>query len=701
MPESSRKPFSAICLVLALGTLALYVPVLQNGFINFDDNGYITDNPHVNVGLTWSGVVWAFKSGYAANWHPLTWISHMLDCQLFGLHPAGHHLVNLLLHTANTLLLFILLNYLTGAMWRSAFVAALFAWHPLHVESVAWASERKDVLSGFFWMLTLIAYARYVKAPGKSSSRVLYYVSALVLFACALMSKPMVVTLPFVLLLLDFWPLQRLSLSALPRLLAEKIPFFSLTLAGSMATYLVQKSGGAVASSSFSFRIANALGGYVDYISKLFWPVDLAIFYPFPAHGMVFMAIVGLVLLGACSVAFILLSQRWPYLFVGWFWFLGVLVPAIGIVEVGSASMADRYSYLPSIGLFILVTWGVADFFESRQAKIVPTVTAIAVLVGCAVLTSFQVTYWRNSITLFSHARAVTSDNYVADACLGQALDVLGHENEALAFCKEAVKIDPDYPAGQFFLGQVLWKMGDPAEALPHLNAAAQAAPDNSDFQYNLGKFLLEHGQAAGAVSRFNAALEDDPDFAEAHNALGKTFLKQGKLPQAADQLSQAAALQPGNAQFHYDLGTVLLALSQSAQAISEFSRAVQLKPDFAQAHENLAVALASQGQLDLAIPHFSEVAQLQPNDPDAWFNLGFAYLNNHQPAQAATQFSQELRLTPNATKAHYRLAEALAEENQLVQAVAEYRQTLRLAPDFSQAQKELDKILAAHPQLR
>ncbi len=704
MPDLSRKQLTtAICFALAVGTFALYCPILRDDFINFDDNAYVTGNAHVKAGLTKSGIIWAFKNGYAANWHPLTWISHMMDCQLFGLNPAGHFLINMLFHTANTVLLFILLNYMTGAIWRSAFVAALFAWHPLHVESVAWASERKDVLSAFFWMLTLLAYAGYVRAKSSRHqlSSAINYLLALALFACGLMSKPMVVTLPFVLLLLDFWPLGRFSLPAIPKLLMEKIPFFALSIIGCVITYLVQKNGGAVTGDSLSFRVMNVLGSYLGYISKLFWPVDLAIFYPFPAHGMLGMAIAGMLLLGFCSVTFILLSGRWPYLFTGWFWFLGTLVPVIGIVEVGSASMADRYSYLPSIGLFILVTWGMADFFESKREKTIPAALATAVLIACVALTSIQIRYWRNNLTLFSHALAVTTDNYVACACLGQALDVLGHEDEALKYCQLAVKIDPNYPAGQFFLGEVLWKKGQVAQALNHLQLAVQTAPDNSDFQYNLGKFLLEHGQPDQAILRFNAALKADPDFAEAHNALGKTFLKEGKMQPAADQLSQAVALAPDNAQFHYDLGTVLLALAKPDKAIDEFSEAIRLQPDFVLAHENLAAALAEEGKLPQAIEHFSKVAQLQPNNPEAYFNLGFAYLNNRQPAPAAAQFTEELRLTPNETKAHYRLAQALQEQNQLPQAVFEYRQALRLTPSFPNARTALNEILAAHPQLR
>jgi tetratricopeptide (TPR) repeat protein len=702
---------AVICLALAVGTFVLYLPVRHNGFTNFDDNGYITDNTHVKGGLNWAEVIWAFKSGYAANWHPLTWISHMVDCQLFGLNPADHHLMNVLFHTANTLLLFILLNYLTGALWRSAFVAALFAWHPMHVESVAWAAERKDVLSAFFWMLSLLCYARYAKnneRQAAGSSLVtrhlsLFYWLALFFFACGLMSKPMVVTLPCVLLLLDIWPLQRLSQKNLFHLLIEKIPFFVMAFVGSLITYLVQKTGGAVSSDPLSFRIFNSLWAYERYIAKLFWPADLAVVYPFQTHGLASLGIVAAILLLICSVAFSVLSINKPYFFVGWFWFLGTLVPAIGIVEVGSASMADRYSYLPSIGLFIIVTWGLADVFQSPTGKKILALAAVVVLALCCILTSIQIRYWHSSITLFSHAQAVTTDNYVADACLGQALDVVGDEKDALFYCKEAVRINPDYPPGQFFLGTVLWKEGDTKDAFTCLDAAVRAAPGDTGFQYNIGKFLLEHGSPDLAIARFNAVLADknSPNLAEAHNALGKTFLKQGKLKEAADELSQAVKVDPGNSQFHYDLGTVLLQISQPTPAMAEFEEAIRLRPDFTLAEENLAVALADQGKLDEAITHFSKVTDLQPADPEARFNLGFAYLNNHQPAEAATQFSEEARLSPSQTKAYYRLAEALAQENKMADAVAEYRAALKLTPDFPDAKKELDEILAAHPELR
>ena len=374
-PPTKNQLFVLICLALALVTFALYAPMLRHGFINLDDQQYITANDHVRAGLTWSGVVWAFKTSEAANWHPLTWISHMTDCQMFGLNAGGHHLVNLLFHIANTLLLFFWLNKLTGALGRSFFVAALFAWHPLHVESVAWAAERKDVLSAFFWMLALIAYARFANlSKVQSPKSKVFYILALFLFACGLMSKPMVVTLPFVLLLLDFWPLQRFPISDFRfpvffRLVLEKIPFFALAFASCLITYLVQKSGGATWSQAalpFHARIANALVAYVRYISKTFWPADLAVIYPYSRHWPAVLVGGAALVLAAWTGLFLWRARRNPHLIVGWLWFLGTLVPAIGLVQVGSQSMADRYTYIPGIGLFIVIVWGANDLLSRR-----------------------------------------------------------------------------------------------------------------------------------------------------------------------------------------------------------------------------------------------------------------------------------------------------------------------------------------------
>jgi tetratricopeptide (TPR) repeat protein len=544
-----KKATAAAAFALAVVTLLIYLPVLHNGFVNYDDPDYITNNPHVQAGLTWPGIVWAFRSTEASNWHPLTWISHMADCQLFGMNPAGHHLVNVLFHTANTVLLFLLLNRLTGlrseasaphtgALWRSAFVAALFAWHPLHVESVAWASERKDVLSAFFWMLSLLAYAGYAReSTVQSPKSKVFYALALLAFACGLMSKPMVVTLPFVLLLLDFWPLNRIrsaefGVRSAGALLLEKIPFFALTIASCVVTRLVQ--GGALWSTtalSFHFRLANAAMSYVRYIEKMFWPADLALIYPYPHYWPLAGVIVAALLLAMCSILAILWAKRFPYLAVGWFWYLGTLVPAIGLVQAGIQSMADRYTYLPAIGLFIVVVWGLNDFlnFHPQKAKIAAVAGSLA-LAGCLAVSSIQLNYWRNSLALFLHTVEVTTDNYAAENCLGTALENIGKKDEAAKLYAESVRVEPDYPLGQFNLGMILLEQGMAGEASNHLAIAAQLAPRDPVMQFDFGMFLLQHGNPGEAVNHFKAALAAKPDFPEAKRELAKLLAEHPQL---------------------------------------------------------------------------------------------------------------------------------------------------------------------------
>ena len=576
-----------ICLALALVTTALYWPMTHHNFINFDDDDYITNNSHVKAGLTWAGAIWAFQTGAAANWHPLTWLSHMLDCQLYGLNPGGHHSTNLLFHVANTLLLFLLLRQLTGALWRSAFVAALFAWHPLHVESVAWAAERKDVLSAFFWMLALIAYTRYVrkseirnpKSEVRNQSSKVFYGLSLLAFACGLMSKPMVVTLPFVLLLLDFWPLNRFSrfqvsssenLSTLDpvkergphgalrpqpstksafRLIYEKLPFFALTLAASVVTYFVQTSGRTLWSPgdlTFSDRVANALWAYERYISKTFWPADLSIFYPYPHHWPAGLVIGAALLLAIWSGLLIWRARQNPCLFVGWFWFLGTLIPTIGLVQVGSQSMADRYMYIPSVGLFILVVWGGNDFLNRRPHwRRITTFAGGVALAGCLVGTEIQLSYWQNSIKLFRHAIEVTTDNFVAYTCLGETLSDLGLKKEAMLLCAEAVQIAPNSPVAQYNFGMALLQNNRLDEALAHLDAAARLAPHNSEVQYNFGLFLLLHNKPDKAASHFAATLVERPDFAEAHCRLAQALSQQHKSKEAIFHYREALRLKP------------------------------------------------------------------------------------------------------------------------------------------------------------
>jgi Tfp pilus assembly protein PilF len=615
-----------VCLALAVITTMLYLPITHHNFVNFDDDDYITNNSHVQAGLTWAGVVWAFQTGAAANWHPLTWLSHMLDCQLYGLNPGGHHSTNLIFHVINTLLLFLWLRQLTGTLWRSAIVAALFAWHPLHVESVAWASERKDVLSTFFWMLTLIAYTRYARESRVQSQKFkVFYSLSLLAFACGLMSKPMVVTLPFVLLLLDFWPLNRFppgsSARSIINLIVEKLPFLALTLAASVVTYFVQTTGRALwpsAELSFWSRVANALWAYERYISKTFWPVDLSIFYPYPRHWPAGLAVGAALLLALWSGLFIWRARQNPYLFVGWFWFLGTLMPTIGLVQVGSQSMADRYMYIPSVGLFILVVWGVDDFLNWRPDwRRITTLAGGVALAGCLVGTEIQLNYWQNSIKLFRHAIEATTDNFMAYNCLGGTLRDLGMNKEAMMLGAEAVRIEPNSPVAQYNFGMVLLQNHRLGEALEHLDAAARLVPHNSEIQYNLGLVLLLHGKPDEAASHFAAALVEKPDFAEAHRRLAQALSQQHKSQEAILHYRAAVRLKPDFADALNELAWILAtapdpALRSGAEAVQLAKRACgPAKNQQAAFFTTLSAAHAEAGQFPDAIAAAQRAGQL------------------------------------------------------------------------------------------
>ncbi len=561
---SSRKFFIYACLLLALVTAAVYWPVTGFPFIKFDDGDYITDNPVTQAGLTWHGFVWAFNGIHVSNWHPLSWLSHMLDCQMFGLNAGGHHFVSLLFHIANTLLLFIFLRSTTGTNWRSAFVAALFAWHPMHVESVAWVAERKDVLSAFFWLLTLLTYARYAKdsdawrvmSDKPAASRITQhglYFYALSLLACAgaLMSKPMAVTLPFTLLLVDLWPLNRIQnsefkLRVLFRLVLEKVPFFALSFLLCLVTFLAQRGAGAVSPVEWSSRLGNVPVAYARYISKTFWPTDLAIVYPY-VYRWPTLAIIGSVLLLIfISVVALILLKRKPWLASGWFWFLGTLVPVIGFVQVGAQSMADRYSYIPSIGLFVIIVWGVSEFCVRREkGKVLLALGGGVAMTGCLLVTSLQVGYWRSNLDLFMHALNVTQNNYVADNALGKTFENQGDLARAAALYQEAVRIEPRYAISQYNYGLALIALGHREEALEHLAAAARLDPGNADAQFNLGVFFLQQKRWTHAAQCFHATLKLKPDSAAAHFRLGQALVQLQKLPEAAVQFREALRLQP------------------------------------------------------------------------------------------------------------------------------------------------------------
>jgi tetratricopeptide (TPR) repeat protein len=566
-----------IALLLALITLLVYLPAVRNGFVVYDDGTYVTENRMVQGGLTSAGIQWAFTTGYGSNWHPLTWLSHMLDCELFGLNAGAHHSVSLLLHAANAVLLLLLLLRLTGALWPSAFVAALFAWHPLHVESVAWISERKDVLSTFFALLTLLAYVKAVTsdrwlvtrtdttAPVAVPSPVTrhpsrFYWLAWFCFALGLMAKPMLVTLPFVMLLLDYWPLQRLS-TLNPerptgvRLTLEKSPFFLLVAISCVVTYLAQSHGEAVMALQqypLPLRIANALISYAQYLFKMIWPWSLAVFYPLPNHlsWIRAMAAAAVAVLGVISWVAWRTRRQCPYLLVGWLWFLGMLVPVIGLVQVGSAAMADRYTYFPIVGIFIAVAFGVRDLARRfRVPKVAVAITAALVLAACLGLTERQLRYWRDSESLFAHALAVTADNPNARVDYGVALEQQGRFPEALAEYREAVRLSSDNFQAQYNIGNLLDKMGRPEQARIELLKAVQLEPESAASRDALGAVLVELGRFDEAMSQFTEALRINPNHAGAHFDLGKALLKQGRDPEAVDEFRAALRLDPENYQ--------------------------------------------------------------------------------------------------------------------------------------------------------
>jgi Flp pilus assembly protein TadD len=593
-----------ICLFLTVITLSVFLQVKEYDFVYFDDNEYITENRHVQTGLTSGNITWAFTTFHAGNWHPLTWISHMLDCQLFGMKPGLHHLVNLFFHMANTLLLFLILHRMTKGLWQSAFVAAVFAIHPLHVESVAWVTERKDVLSTLFWMLTMGAYAFYVER--RELKR---YLLALFFFALGLMAKPMLVTLPFVLLLLDYWPLRRLTIgkssvnehtqsekspnthrkkkerrrSAIkaehtnktekqPRqqplmvhIILEKVPFFVLSLASSIVTYMAQQKGGAVGSlQSFPLpaRIANALVSYCGYIGKMVWPENLAVLYPHPGMFPTWEVVGAVLFLGLTTFLIIRNVKRYPYLTTGWFWFLGTLVPVIGLVQVGVQAMADRYTYVPLIGVSIMVAWGVPEFLKKwRHRNAALATVAVITLSVFSYVAWKQVGYWQNSTTLFKHTLEKTTNNPIMLNNMGNVLEGEGRLDEAIAHYAEAVRINPNLPDSYNNMGLALTKRGSADEAVPNFLKAIRINPNHAAAHYNLGTVLASRGKLDEAIYHFRESIRIKPDHAKAYNNLGNALLYQGRLE----------------------------------GAIESYREALRINPDYVMAHENLKNALAQQ----------------------------------------------------------------------------------------------------------
>ena len=664
-PQPPRVWISrAVCLFLVLAVWVVFGQTRHHDFVDYDDAIYIYENPVATNGVTWGGVVAVFTHAQQANWHPLTSLSNMLDCQLWGLDPGMHHLTSVLLHAATGVLLFLVLRKLTGAFWRCAFVAAVFAIHPLRVESVAWAAERKDVLSGLFFMLALWAYASHVQmreagGAAKAGNQGAFAIFrsrpfwlALVWFALGLMSKPMLVTLPFVLLLLDYWPLQRFTAGDLwPKvalLFLEKIPFLLLAAADCLATILAQGNAvKTVQDVNLLPRIGNAMVAYVDYLWAMFYPSGLAVFYPHPGnHLQIWKAVLSLLALVLITAVVLAGRRKSPYLLVGWLWYLGMLVPVIGLMQVGLQARADRYTYLPQIGLYILVAWGAADLAPSwRHRRAVLGAAAAVILTGLTAAAYNQTGYWKNSIILWSHALACTQENTLVHDNLSFALAQQGRLDEAVRHYERALQLNPAFVEDYVNLGRVLAQQGKLDEAVQQYKLALQLDPHFALAEFNLGVARASQGKIDEAVQHYRQAIEINPGHVEAHINLGQAMTLLGKLDEAIQHYDRALQLQPGNAVAHFKLGEALDAQGRANEAVQHYQRALQLDPGYAEAHVNLGTALATEGRINDAIQQFERAIQIRPGFAEAHVNLGSALASQGKLVQGRAHLEQALGL--------------------------------------------------------
>jgi protein O-mannosyl-transferase len=692
-PETKRVPAKVIVLVsLALIGLTLYVyaPSWRHGFLTYDDSVYVSQNDQVAHGLTKQGAIWAFTTGHASNWHPVTWLSHMLDVQIFGMAAGPHHLISVILHIANALLLFWLLLRITGAWGRSAAIAALFAVHPLHVESVAWIAERKDVLSTFLGFLTLHVYVNYVRRPRQGN---MLFVA--VIFALGLMAKPMLVTLPFLMILLDLWPLRRIHFESgqfrvLKRLIFEKAPLFILAGLSCIATIAAQSRGHAIASIELTplhLRAANAVVSYAVYIGKMLWPLDLipSYFYRPPADWLVLFSISILLLI---SIFAIRIGSRYPFVAAGWLWYLVSLLPVIGLIQVGVQARADRYTYIPIIGLFMIAIWGATELLNTRRQSAMLAAVACIVSGFLAFAARNQVGYWKNDITLWEHAVRTDPGNSYARYNYGMALSSRGDLTGAVEQLTEALRTTP-LAETQDALGVALYKQGLANEALQHFYEAIRINPQLSSAHANLGIIFLSQNKVEEAAVRFREALRLDPQNPEILYDLGLALAKNGKNEEAMDLFKTALEMSPSDPVL---LGNILFALGRYGEAAEQYEVSLKMKPDSASAEtqNRLGVALYKQGKLNEALPHYYEAIRIKPGLAEPHANLGVILSSQNRIEEGIAQFHEALKVDPRNPEILYDLGLAMARLGKNEEAIMLYKAALEIEPSYADARREL-----------
>jgi tetratricopeptide (TPR) repeat protein len=688
--------FIAVSFVLFFGTLLLFSRTLSHGFLDLDDPDYVTQNNHVLNGLTPAGIHWAFTTGTAANWHPITWLSLMLDAQLYGNYPGGFHFTNNLLHALNAVLAFLALLKLTSlrtqdaspppdAFWACAACAAIFAWHPLRVESVAWIAERKDVLSAFFFFTTLLAYAAFVGRPEiRTAKSWAFYILALFLFALGLISKPMLVTLPFLLLVLDWWPLWRLNRFTLPRLLAEKIPFFALAFASCVITLLVQKNGDAIIESETVYqRWSNAAVSVLRYLQHVAWPRHLAIVYPLPPHWPLQIFVSAIAALIFFTALALWQSSRRPWLLVGWLWFVGLLLPVLGFVQVGLQAMADRYTYLPMLGLLLAVIWTLRELKWPVSLK---SVLVALALLACGAQTWLQIGFWQTSQTLYEHALTVIPDNYPAECYLGTLLSKSGHFSLAEYHLRRAIAAKPDFKDARFKLGVTLANMGRTDDALAAYRELLSINPHHALANYSLGLLLLHQGNPAAAIPYFQTALQNKPNFNSALAAIGIAQARLGQTDLALASFEKALALKPDDFTTHYSFANTLNDLHHGPEALAQYELALQLAPNFPQACCHYADALEALGRPAEARAQYRQALELYPQYAAAYFGLAVVFEDLGQSAQAIACYQRAVILDPANAGAQYNLGTMLLNQDHPADALAHFTAAQRLAPDNASA---------------